>query len=197
MFAALVTWVAVWVGQAVDAHRRAVAAGARPAGLRLVAVAPVLILLFSGFWLACGRGATPTSALEAYASAWRSGQAGRAVPVMATSRIPSALEADWDRDGARLTSRLATLAAELGPDSGIEPQDPFRNVAFTVEPVTDGSGRATGRVDIVRQVVVRSTFLGLLPTASQGTVAVDGPAGLLGLRDRVWRVGASSLQTGR
>jgi hypothetical protein len=208
VFAALVAWVAIWVAQAVDAHRRAVRAGARPAGLLLVAVAPVVILLFSGFWLVCGRGASPTSALEAYASAWRGGAPARAVPVLATPRIPTAIQAEWDRDEARLAARLAALAAEHGPESGLDPADPFRNVSFTVEPPAAGARTTAARVDIVRQTVARSTFLGFLPTASQQTVAVeplgtlplvlvDGPPGILGLRDRVWRVGASTLQAGR
>jgi hypothetical protein len=91
------------------------------------------------------------------------------------------------------------LTARFGGDAGLDPDRPFDSLRFTVLSDRDRE-RVEVSVEIVRQVVVRSQFLGVFPAATQerrpieevgrGTlVRVPGPEGVVpGVRTPVWRL---------
>jgi hypothetical protein len=180
--------------------------------LLLLAMVIPATLVFTMFWMAAGRGATPESALEHYIVAWRAGEPGRASGYLAAPQSPETLDAEWREQDDRIASRLRAIAAglETSPEGGggVDASRPFRNLEFVLEPDgSDGtgsalgnSGAATAAINVVRRVQVHETFLGLFPTASLRTVVIERigtvrltlvelppPLGL-GPPDHAWRV---------
>jgi hypothetical protein len=220
VFATLALFFVAWVAQAVDAYRIAARAldreppievHGRPALLLLALVIPAT-LVFTTFWMAAGRGATPESALEHYVVAWRAGEPGRALDYLAAPRSPEALDAEWREQEDRIASRLRAIASGLdaSPEDGggVDADRPFRNLEFVLGPDgNDGAdsalgspGTATAAINVVRRVQVHDTFLGLFPTASLRTAVIEQigtvrltlvelppPLGL-GPPDHAWRV---------
>ena len=209
VFTTLALFFVAWVAQAVDAYRIAARAldreppievHGRPALLLLALVIPAT-LVFTTFWMAAGRGATPESALEHYVVAWRAGEPDRALGYLAAPRSREALDAEWREQGDRIASRLRAIA-------GVDADRPFRNLEFVLGPDgNDGAGSALGSpgmataaINVVRRVQVHDTFLGLFPTASLRTAVIEQigtvrltlvelppPLGL-GPPDHAWRV---------
>jgi hypothetical protein len=70
---------------------------------------------------------------------------------------------------------VTALAAQYGPTSGLDPEEPLDSLQFS-DPVLQGDGRQVVHVDIVRSQQVETMILGFIPTASQETVLVE-PAG--------------------
>jgi hypothetical protein len=218
VFTALALFFVAWVAQAVDAYRIAArASGHEPgpgsvagepqieahgrAALLLLALVLMATLVFTAFWMAAGRGATPASALEHYIVAWRAGEPGRASGYLAAPQSPETLDAEWREQEDRIASRLRAIAAglETSPEGGegVDADRPFRNLEFVLEP--DGSD-AMAAINVVRRVQVHETFLSLFPTASLRTVVIERigtvrltlvelppPLGL-GPADHAWRV---------
>ncbi len=206
LFLALVAFIAAWGAQAVDAYREAVRRGAPRTGAAwILGLAVPAVLLVGGFWLFAGRGASPAAALEQYVTGWRHDRPDIAAAAMTQRPDPAALRAAWGDRGSALRNRLVALTARFGGDAGLDPDRPFDSLRFTV--LSGGeSDRVDVSVEIVRQVVVRSQFLGVFPTATQerraveeigrGTlVRVPGPVGLVpGVRTPVWRLERLDLE---
>ncbi len=160
----------------IEAHGRA--------ALLLLALVLPATLVFTAFWMIAGRGATPESALEHYIVAWRAGEPGRASGYLAAPRSPETLDAEWRAQQDRIASRLRVIAAGLDTSlqggEGVDPDRPFRNLEFVLEPFgSDGpgsasvdAGAATAAINVVRRVQVHGTFLGLFPTADLPTVVI-------------------------
>lgn len=213
VFLALAAFFAIWGAQAIDAHREAIARGAEPGGaIGLLALAPVVVVVMTGFWLVAGSAGSPTAALQRYATAWRSGRADVAGPLFLPPRDPAAVAAQWATDGAYVRSRLQALAGAR--HRTIDPNEPF--ASFVFEPaaaVPGGVGTggdaenvtsATFEVQVVERRPVRGDFFGF-PTASQRTelverlgritlrsVVLPPPFGI-GPGDAVWRVASLAI----
>jgi len=178
IFPPLALLLVVWVAQAVHAYRRAVELGARPGGeLQAALFLPFAVTVVTLFWLAGGRHSSPTATVEGYVIAWVSGRSQLAADMYVTPPSPAELEATWAVESAYLRDRVTVLAAQYGPASGLDPSQPLDNLQFS-EPVSDGAGLETVKVDIVRLQRVETMVLGIIPTASQQTVVVE-PAGAI------------------
>jgi hypothetical protein len=211
LFLALVLFFAAWAGQAIDAHRRAERSGARPGGaIWLLALLPIAVVVFSGFWMVGGSAATASATMERYVDAWRHGRPEVADRLLVEPAGPSATATRWAEVEAVIGDRLGALAASLGPRSGLDLGHPFANLEFRLMPGLPVTERpaATARIVVVRHVSVRSSFLGLFPTAVQQIEVLDqiGTIELVsvplrpaaGLGDwpatRVWRIVALDLE---
>ena len=118
---------AVWATQAIDAHRRAVEDGATQGGaILLLALLPVAIVVFTGFWLVGGASATPAATLERFVGAWRGDQPAAGDRLLLEPAGPGALAVEWRREDAIIHDRILVLAATLGPRSGLQPARPLR-----------------------------------------------------------------------
>jgi hypothetical protein len=194
VFLALALFFAVWGGQAIDAYRRAVELGARRGGaIQVLALAPVAIVAFTGFWLVAAGGASPAATLQRYVAAWRDGRADEANRLFLSPPGASTLAERWKRDEAFLRSRLIELAARLGPGTTLDPERPLDSLVFEfAAPPPQAAGEGAGAesesteavVEFVRPVTVRDSFFGLFPTASQRIVVLE-------------RVGRVRLRTAR
>jgi hypothetical protein len=211
LFLAMVLFFAIWALQAIDAHGRAVRAGAgRGGAIWLLALLPVAVVFFSLFWMLGGASASASATTERFVDAWRRGRPEVAAALLVEDGGAAALAARWTETDAVIRRQLADLSASLGPGSGLDLEQPFTNLEFRVSsapPVGDGAA-AVARIDVVRHVSVRSTFLGLFPTAVQQTEVLDeiGTIELVsvplvpafGLPDwpatRVWRIAALRLE---
>ncbi len=163
----------VWLAQAIHAYRRAVELGARPGGeLQAALFLPLAVTVLTTFWLIGGRQGSPTATLEGYVVAWMSGRAEIAANLYVTPPAPQSLDEAWSAQSAYLADRVARLASQFGPASGLDPTEPFDNLRFG-EPVAVGPGRQVVDVDIVRLRRVETMVLGIVPTASQQTVLVE------------------------
>lgn len=209
LFLALVLFFAVWATQAVLAYGRAERIGAAPGGaIWLLALLPVTVVFFSLFWMLGGSSATASATTERYVDAWKQDQPQIADRLLAEAAGPAALAARWVAADAAIGRRLAELSASLGPRSGLDLGDQFANLEFRQTWVATESGWPVALVHIVlvRHVSVRSSFLGLFPTAVQqtdvldevGTLTLDAvPLPGLGFIDwpttHVWRITAIHL----
>ena len=179
VFLGLAAFFAVWGAQAVDAYRRAVERGSRAGGaIQILALAPALVVVFTGFWLLAASAASPSATLQRYVAAWRDGRVDDANRLFVTPPGRHALAQRWQQDEAYLRARLAQLVGRLGPGSGLRLGRPLDNLAFELVPPATrpraGVGqRAEATADIVRQVTVPGSFFGLFPTASQRSLSVE------------------------
>ena len=210
IYLALVLFFAAWATQAIDAHRRAVEGGAAGGGaILLLALLPVAVVVFTGFWLVGGASATPAATLERFVGAWRDDQPADGERLLLEPAGPAALSVEWRRADAIIHDRIVVLATTLGVGPGLHPDDPFADLEFRLVDRADGDPgeRAVAEVLIVRQVVARSSFLGLFPTAVQDTQVLErlGEVRLRAVRldlsgtisawppTRVWRVESLEL----
>jgi hypothetical protein len=175
LFLAGAGFLAVWVGLAVHAYRRAVRRrevfdlpAADGGSIELLWLAPVVILAASGFWLLAGHRGSADAVLADYVDAWRNSAArdvDAASAAFATSTSTAVLGGAWERQTARLRNAVIGAAAQAGPQSGIDPDEPFGSVRFVIEPDSRGRERRI-EVEIVRRETVRDSFFGILPTTS-------------------------------
>ncbi|MFI5254658.1 MAG: hypothetical protein ACHQ15_04295 [Candidatus Limnocylindrales bacterium] len=176
LFLAVVLFFLAWAAQAVDAYRRAIRSGLAAGGaIWLLALIAVAVVVFGGFWMAGGATATATAALERYVAAWRQDRPEVGDRLLLEPQSAAATAADWAAVGAIIEKRLGELAATLGDDAGLDPRQPFASLEFRLlpGPAAGGSTTAEASIVIVRHVSVRSTFLGLFPTATQETEVLD------------------------
>jgi len=181
LFLAGSAFLAVWVGVAIHAYRRAVRRreafdlpAADGGGIELLWLAPLVILAATGFWLFAGGRASPDAVLVDYLDAWRAGGPPAADVAGATFATPASaavLAGAWERQTGRLRNAVIGAAAQAGPDSGIDPGEPFGSVRFVIDPELRGPERRIA-VEIVRHETVRESFFGLLPTTSSRFVPV-------------------------
>lgn len=165
--------LAVWLAQALSAYRRAVAQGAAPTGeLQAALFLPIAVAVLTVFWLVGGRNGTPAATLESYALAWMNRQPQQAAPLYVAPPASAALASEWHAEEAYLAARIAALAQQFGPQSGLDPDKPFDSIRFA-DPVASGERQQTVALDIVRRQRVENMFLGTVPTATQETVLVE------------------------
>ncbi|MBA2255235.1 MAG: hypothetical protein H0W07_08985 [Chloroflexi bacterium] len=214
VFLAVVGYLVVWAGQAVDAHRRAELLGGAPGGaIQILVLAPAAIAALTLFWLVGGSAGSPAAVLQRYVTAWKQDQPAVGRGLFLVPPEPGELGAIWTDQSAYLAMRLTALQSSLGSGSGIDPRQPWTSLLFVpIEPASDATG--TGVVvpapdtvigiQIVRQVTVRGSFFGLFPTASQesrpieriGTVTLRAIARepVLGVsRGIIWRIDTVDL----
>jgi len=202
VFPALILLIVFWVGQALNAHRRAVALGAEPGGeLQIAFFLPVVVVLVTGFWLLGGSAGSPAATLRAYVTAWEDDRPEAAAALFASSTDPATLAVGWAAQEAFLRARVSEAAAQF-PLSGIDPDQPFNSLRFIELPRTSADV-ALVDVQIVRRQRVETVLLGFIPTAIQTTVVVE-EIGIVRLRalpaqpppwlssvgtgSRVWRI---------
>lgn len=203
VFIFLVVFIGLWGAQAVAAHRRAVALGGRPGGaIQLLALAPAVILAITGFWLVGGTSGSPAATFQRYVSAWQEDLPDRAADLFVAQPDRAVLAASFRADSLALRGRLQGLRDALGPESGIDPANPFSSLAFeyAAGEAPRRGGAAAIEVHIIRRVSVPTTLFGLFPAATQQSVPVasfahatlrEVPAQALpglGSLDRVWRI---------
>lgn len=168
VFLPLVALLVFWVGQAVHAHRRALAMGAAPGGeLQLAWFLPAVLAVVSAFWLVGGRHASPASAVEAYMTAWQSDRPDIAVALYGDD-APAAADVTqlWVRERSWLSSQIEGAQATYGPASGLDPARPFSSVRVSQ------TGPTSFVVELVRAETYQTTILGFIPTAGQRTVVI-------------------------
>jgi hypothetical protein len=189
LFPLLLGLVVVQLGQAVDAHRRALALGRPPGGeLQLAWSLALAALVVAGFWLVAGERGSPEATLTAYASAWRAERVdlGETLFTPCPFDRPDAcasLTSAWQQQRTYVTERVRAAAASYGSASGLDPEEPFNSLRFTLlstQRTGEFLGEATVAVDIVRFERVETTLFGIIPTASRQIVTVER-AGLLKL----------------
>ena len=215
VFAALTLFFAIWGGQAIDAHRRAVDAGARPGGaVQLLALAPVVVVVMTAFWLVGGAAGSPAATLQRYVAAWQDRRPERATELFLAPPTSDVLGERWTRDEGYIRDRLRALAAgepSVTGKAALDPDRPFRSLLVTLDtPSRAGTTARTqevarAHVHIVRPVERQTTFLGIFPAASQEMVAAEPvgeitlravplePAVGLGVANEVWRIESVSI----
>ncbi len=167
----------VWVGQAVLAHRNAARlSGSDRGALQLAAVMPLGLVVLTAFWSAGGVTASPEATLQHFVSAWETGHAERALDLFADPTGISAVDAAWADDTSFITARAAGVAGSH-PEWGLDTLQPYRNLRF--EPVAAGgtappdAGHAAFAVQLVRQIQVPTSFLGLFAATRSETQPVE------------------------
>lgn len=182
IFPALTLLIVIWLGQAIHAHQRAIAAGAAGGGeLQITFALPVILVVVTAFWLFGGDYASPAATLQAYVSAWHADRAGEAAALFAEPPAEASLTAAWQAHSDHLGRRVAETAAVHGPMSGLDPDDPFGGLRFVEVSEQATADTTVVAIDIVRRQRVEATLFGLIPTATQETVLVER-AGLVYLR---------------
>ena len=177
-FPPLAALVVAWMAQAIHAYREAVDLGAQPGGqLQAALFLPVAVTALTLFWLVGGRHGSPTATVEGYVISWVSGRSQLASRMYITPPTPEQLESTWATQSEYLGGRVTALAAQYGPTSGLDPEQPLDNLQFS-DPVAQADGRQVVTVEIVRSQQVETMILGFIPTASQETVVVE-PAGAI------------------
>jgi hypothetical protein len=173
VFPLLAALVAIWLVQAVHAHRLALERGRAPGGeLKVMLFLALAALVLTGYWLVGGRHGSPSATLGAYLEAWRAGRPEAAATLFVNDQQPELLRATWaDQDG-RLRAAVAAAAAVHGREAGLDATRPFDSLRFTETDDERIPGSATIAVDLVRLQRVESEVLGIIPTASQQTVVV-------------------------
>lgn len=168
VFVPLVALLVVWVGQAVHAHRRAIALGGAPGGeLQLAVFLPFAFAALTAFWLVGGRHGSPASAVEAYMDAWVGNRPDVAVTLFATSGgNADGLAQMWTEQRSWLTAASQDARDTYGVTSGLDPARPFNSLRVTQTSDTRFA------VELVRSERHQTTILGFIPTAGQRTVVV-------------------------
>lgn len=210
VFPGLVLVLVVWLFQALNAYRRAVARGAAAGGeLQVALFLPLVVALVTGFWLIGGTSGSPATTLREYVSAWQNGRTEVAQELFTTTVDGAALSQTWTAQLNVLRAQVANAALRFGPTSGIDADQPFNSLRFSEIASTDADV-AVVNVEIVRRQRVETVLLGFIPTATQETVVVEqlgtislraltvaGPSWLPPLRTgaRAWRIESVDLPT--
>jgi hypothetical protein len=170
--------LAAWGLIAVHAHR---AASRRRTALNLppgdagaedlLWLAPLVIALSTGFWIAAGDAGDPGVLLDHYVADWRAGRAIDGAGRFAAPPDPAALADTWRRQLAALRNELVAIAARTAPDSGIDPNRPFEAVRW-VDAGTSSAGGRLVALEVARRETVRVELFEVLPTTSQRLVTL-------------------------
>lgn len=182
VFPVVALLLTVWIAQAVHAHQLALQQGASPGGeMQIVWVLPVMLAVLTAFWLYGGEHGSPAATLQEYVAAWQRGRVEVAANLFADPQPTNQLAAIWREQDDYLRRRVTEAAAEFGPQSGLDPANPFTGLRFEELPELRQPERSTVAVDIVRRQRIETTLLGIIPMATQQTVLLQ-QAGLIHLR---------------
>lgn len=174
VFPVLGAIVAVWLAQAVHAHRLALERGRAPGGeLRVMLFVAMAALILTAFWLVGGRHGSPSATLGAYLEAWRSDRAEAAATLFVVDQSLEQLRVVWSDQALRLRESVARAMALHGSEAGLDPDQPFDSLRFTEIGDQQTPNTATIAVDLVRLQRVESQMLGIVPTASQQTLVIS------------------------
>jgi hypothetical protein len=173
VFPPLAALIVIWMAQALHAYTRALELGAPRGGeFQMALFLPAAVAVLTAFWLLGGRHGSPAATLESYVIAWMTDRPEAAASLYETPPTYSQMDESWDAQFAYLAGRVESLAAQYGPQSGLDPASPFDNLRFT-DPVATAVGRQVVGVEIVRRQRVENMVLGIVPTATQETVVVE------------------------
>ncbi len=163
----LATFIVVWVGQAIWAYRVARRISGRTTGAAwLLAAAPVLIIVLTGFWLVAGALSSPAATFQRYVGAWQHDNVAAAAPLFATPELYAQMTARWTTEDDLVSARVAALNA-ADPDLDLNAQDARSNLRFVEQQVSAAS--AAFEVQVVHDVSVPGTFLGFIPASHTET----------------------------
>ena len=172
VFAPLLVLLIVWVGQAVDAHRRAIRLGATPGGeMQVAAFLPFALIVLTLFWLVGGRHGSPAATVEAYIEAWMDDRPEAAAALFEAPMPAQHVTLQWTSTSTEIERLLESGRNTYGEQSGLDPDRPFNSLRVTQ--VEEPSGGAVFIVEIVRSERFATTVLGVIPTAAQRTVVVQ------------------------
>lgn len=171
VFAPLLVLLVVWFGQAVHAHRRAIALGATPGGeVQIAAFLPFALTALTLFWLIGGRHGSPAATVEAYMQAWMDERPVAASELFVASMPATQVADQWTRTLEKIRRLLDNSRTRYGEQSGLDPARPFNSLRVTPY---DGPGAGPEYlIEIVRSERFATTVLGVIPTAAQRTVVV-------------------------
>ncbi len=173
VFVPLVALIVVWVGQAVHAHRRAIALGGAPGGeLQLALFLPVALAVLTAFWLIGGRHGSSASTVEAYMDAWRANRPDVAALLFSDTAAEQDIANEWQQNDAAIATSIRDGLSTYGEASGLDPARPFDSLLIEEVDVGASAGRARFVVELVRTESYETTVLGVIPTAAQRTVVV-------------------------
>lgn len=184
LFPALLVLIAVHLGQAVHAQRRALALGATPGGeLQIAWLMAAIALVVAGFWLAAGDHAAPDATLAEYVAAWQADRVDIGTTLFVGPIDADELGSSWQAQRDYIGQRVADAAARYGTASGLDAAAPFNSLRFSLLSRADAAaaGDAIVAIDIVRFERVEAQLFGVIPTASRQIVTVER-AGLITLR---------------
>ncbi len=168
VFVPLVLIIVFWVGQAVHAYRRAIRLGGAPGGeLQVAAFLPLVLAVFTAFWLIAGRHGSAASTVEAYIEAWEANRPdiGRALLAHAGYQGPDPIDL-WPGERSSLVAQVTAGEAAYGPTSGLDPMRPFSSLRVSQ------TSANTFVVEIVRSETFQTKLLGLIQTSGQRSVTV-------------------------
>jgi hypothetical protein len=204
VFAPLLVLLVVWLGQAVHAHRRAIALGAAPGGeIQVAAFLPFALVVVTLFWMLGGRNGSPGSTVEAYMEAWMANRPEVAAALFETPTPAQQVTLQWTSTLADIRRRLDAGRSTYGEQSGLDATRPFNSLRVTLS--DEPAGGAVFLVEIVRSERYATTLLGIIPTAAQRTVVVESVLSIAleeqsdangALSDSTWRM-AAVYQVGR
>ena len=170
---AVIGFIVAWIAQALDAHRRALAAGGAAGGeMQLAALLPIVVGLLGGFWLVGGYLGSPAATLQHYVSAWQAGQPSEALALLDEPVDGAALGAEWSAGRQQLEMLVDAAARRYGSQSGLDPRLPFNSLRFEEVVAERRAGRAVIAVYLVRRERFETELFGIIPTAAQRTIAV-------------------------
>jgi hypothetical protein len=163
----LAAFIVMWVGQAIWAYRVARRVSGKTTGAAwLLAAAPVLIVVLTGFWLIAGALSSPAATFQRYVGAWQHGDVKAAAPLFASPELYAQMTARWNSENKLISQRVAALNS-ADPDLELNPQDPRSNLRFVEQPIT--AETASFEVQVVHDVSVPGTFLGFIPASRTET----------------------------
>jgi hypothetical protein len=169
--------LAAWAAVAVHAHRRA--ARRRGAldlplgstgGAALLWLALPAMLLSTLPWIVGGQSADPGLVLEAYVADWSDGHATSARDRFVAPPAIGQVDTAWQAQSAGLRNDLVALAAEHGPNAGIDPDRALETVRWTDAGALDGGRGRLVVIEVVRRETIRGQLFGFIPTSSQRLV---------------------------
>jgi hypothetical protein len=163
----LAAFIVIWVGQAIWAYRVARRISGKTTGAAwLLAAAPVLIIVLTGFWLIAGALSSPAATFQRYVGAWQHDDVKAAAPLFATPELYAQMTARWGSEDKLISERVEALN-EATPDLNLNAQDPRSNLRFVEQPISAES--ASFEVQVVHDVSVPGTFLGFIPASRTET----------------------------
>ena len=169
-------FIVAWVAQAVNAYRKARArSGTNSGAAWLLAVAPFVIALLTGFWLFSGAEASPAATFQRYVGAWRHDDAEARRSACSRNRHGRRRSRIGGRSRSASSPTASTPSPMRIPSSAWTRRTRTPTCASTCTTgVTDGgAGPVQFDVQVVRQVSVPSTFFGLVPATRTETRIVD------------------------
>jgi len=176
--------LAIWVGQAIHAHQRAIRLGASPGGeLQIAWLLPLVVAGVTAFWLLGGHHGSVAATVREYVDAWQSGRAPAAARLFAQPLGADQVSATWLAQADYLEQRISAAADRYGAGSGLDASAPFAGLRFSRLSDQEGGDTAVVAVDIVRRERIETTLFGIIPTASQATLQV-ARVGTIELRAR-------------